>query len=128
MSEDYDNAGGLYTHKQIDQQTLYNILNQYQNIAVWGAGAKTIVYSQLLTEDIHVMHCFDSDKNKRGLYVSGIKAPIETPSKNALSECDAILIFASSYTDQIINELKTTYSYNGVVVRFDKDSIDQYRI
>jgi|GEM_PF-595065 len=128
MSKEYVSDNGLQVHKQTDQQTLHNILSKYQRVAVWGAGAKTIVYSQLLPDDVHVIHCFDSDSSKFKLYVSGIKAPIESPSENALSECDVVLIFASSYTEQIIIELKNAYHYSGAIVRFDKDTIVQYDI
>lgn len=116
-------ANGIGARKIRDRDALINILRHYGHCGVWGAGAKAALFGQLLPHDANIDHFFDSDDRKIGLYSSGIPVPIETPSAETVNACDAILIFAASYTDEILKTLREKYGYRGAVIRFDRHEV-----
>lgn len=92
-------------------------------VSIWGAGAKSRFYISLLNDSISIKHLFDNSDSKMGLFVSGIKVPIQKPEFSAIQNSEVIIIFASSYNDQIITELRNKYFYKGEIVYFDNNEV-----
>ncbi len=99
------------------REGLEQALSGCRTFAVYGAGAKTVVYSRLLVQD-RMQYVFDSDPSKAGRYVAGLRLPVEQATKEKCSKCDAILIFASSYNHEIIALLKD-FGYPGKIIYFE---------
>jgi len=110
------NSTSINLKKINDADNLRKQLISYSSIGIWGAGQKTVSYSALLPENILIAHFFDNDPTKYGYYVSGIGIPIEAPTKEKVSACDAIVIFASSYYSEIKESLENSYGYSGNIV------------
>ncbi|MDR2558110.1 MAG: class I SAM-dependent methyltransferase [Oscillospiraceae bacterium] len=106
-----------------DKRKLQSIISSYKNISVWGAGAKARYYSSLLDDSNPIIHFLDSAANKEGLYVSGINIPVEKVTQSAISESDAVIIFASAYNREIIKTLREEYRFKGKIVYFDGQEI-----
>jgi hypothetical protein len=76
-----------------------------QVITIWGAGAKTSHFTNLLDE-INIAHIVDSSKAKAGQYCNAINVPIETVSPEVVRASDLILLFATSYAREILEQLR----------------------
>ncbi len=108
------------------KETLKNCTRGSASLAIYGAGAKAHIYSEMIEKD-KVKHVFDSDESKVGKYISGIDIPVEEISKEKLNSCDAVVIFASSYNQEIINKLLVEYRYEGEIVYKSKDIFRRYK-
>ena len=96
--------------------SLHKILESSNHAAIYGAGAKTVTYSELIKEDDPIEFIFDRDENKEGKYIVGINLPIMKPSRESLEKVDAVIIFATSYTKEIIASLRNQYFYKGKII------------
>lgn len=97
------------------------LLKKYSDIGVYGGGAKSAFYSSII-DTKKVKYIFDSDIKKSGTYISGINKKIEKLEKNIMGECEAIIIFASSYNDEIIEKLKKN-DYKGDIIIFEGNEV-----
>lgn len=97
-------------------QFLDNITEKYNNIGIWGAGAKAFSFLNQLQSKTKIKHFFDADPCKHGFFIPGTDNPISAPSEKAIAECDAIIIFALSYKDEITECLRKEYKYNGQII------------
>lgn len=80
-------------------------------VVIWGAGAKAITYSALLGAEAHITHIVDGNPKKVGGYIANINIPIELPSNTAFADVDIVLIFATSYLDEIVDRLRTEFFF-----------------
>lgn len=108
------------------RQALHTHLIGCQHIGIWGAGYKALIYSSLLSEDLPIAHLFDSDPEKLGKYIGNLPVPVEPICLDTLLECDAIVIFASSYNNEIIKTLQKTFCYPGKIIYFDNSNVKCY--
>ena len=108
--------------KEFAKKRLEYLAQSSENIIVWGAGVKAHTYSGLI-ENIEIAHIVDSSVEKKGKYISGIDIPIELVTQEIVEQSDAVIIFATSYKDEIIQELKCKYSYKGKILYFDNNDI-----
>lgn len=92
-------------------------------ITVWGAGAKSRRYFALLDKEIQLSHLVDSSADKVGMYVHGIDIPIELANKQIIDESDCILIFASSYNQEIMKTLHEEYNFKGKLIYFENNQL-----
>lgn len=65
----------------------------------------------------------DSSEDKIGLYINGIDLQIEKVQQSIIDESDAIIIFASSYNKEIMDNLRNTYGYAKVIVYFEGEEV-----
>lgn len=65
---------------------------------------------------------FDSDQTKAGKYVAGLHLPVEQATRQACAECDAIIIFATSYNREIIAML-TEIGFTGNILYFEGNKL-----
>lgn len=71
-----------------------------------------------MLEDIPIAGVVDSNDDKVGKYISGVKKPIQKASRENVINCDAIIIMASSYNDEIIASIKK-FNYTGKIIYFE---------
>lgn len=104
--------------------TLNDILERYETIGVYGAGAKSAFYSSLINKDnkIKIYRVFDSNEEKKNTYLSGINSKVELVKTDALNACDVIIIFASSYNREIVLKLKEM-GYCGNIIIFEQSNV-----
>ena len=99
------------------QSKLNTELEGFDTVGIYGAGAKTVSFSTMI--DISkVVHIFDGDRRKIGKYYCGLPIKVEQYGVEIASECDTIIIFASSYNDEIIRMLKEN-GYEGKILYFE---------
>ncbi|MEK3704937.1 class I SAM-dependent methyltransferase [Paenibacillus sp. FSL R7-0198] len=114
---------GFNNTKEQQKEKLQGILSNYSNITIWGAGAKSEVYSKLIDNSHAFKHLVDSSEDKIGLYINGIDLQIEKVQQSIIDESDAIIIFASSYNKEIMDNLRNTYGYAKVIVYFEGEEV-----
>ena len=78
-------------------------------------------YSSLIPAE-KVKYIFDSDKGKVGKYIGGIDVPVRQFDVGLANDCGVLIIFASSYNDEIISMLLDK-GYSGRIVYFDRDRV-----
>lgn len=99
----------------VDLERIDNIINSHKTTAVYGAGAKAQVIFSLGEKILrNIVAIYDSDKKKEGLYLANADVPVCIPSKELLEQ-DAIIIFAKSYADEIIEQLRVEYEFKGEI-------------
>lgn len=108
--------------KQQKKLKLNEFLATVSSYAIYGAGAKTLYYSSLLTNTNKAKYLFDSNPEKENKYIAGISKPVCQYNIQRAMRCDAIVIFASSYAYEIINKLKND-GYLGKIVYFEGSEI-----
>ena len=98
-------------HFTFDQKisNLNNIINNYKNIAIYGAGAHGNSILNYLTDDNlqKIKICFDKDKNKQNKYLQNSNIKIQEPSN--IHNLDLIIIASALYEDEICNDLINNY-------------------
>lgn len=97
------------------KMALHRAVEGCDRILLWGAGIKAATYSVLL-EDIKVDGIVDSDHQKTGKYIAGIKVPIEGVTAEKILGSDVIIIL-SSFVEEIIEKIRA-YGYARKVVYF----------
>lgn len=107
--------------KELQKSKLSNMVN-HKNITIWGAGCKANIYSELLTNE-NVTHIIDTSVCKKDKYISGIDIPVEIVSNEIIDKSDIIIIFATTYKDEIINDLTYKYKYVGKIIYFENNDI-----
>ena len=107
------------------RKTLHMQLADCQCIGIWGAGGKTLSYGNLLSEELAIIHLFDSAPEKTGKYIGSIPVPVESVSLEAVYECDAVVIFATAYNVEIIKALQETFHYPGKIIYFESSDVKE---
>jgi len=92
-----------------------NIKN-YKNVGAFGAGAKGYAILTALGNEPSLKFIFDNDPNKQGKYLPNIPTPITLPTPEDISKLDLIIIFAASYQNEIITNLKNKYNFSGDII------------
>jgi SAM-dependent methyltransferase len=96
-----------------DINFIQNQFKKYKNIGAFGAGAKGYVILTSLNENIPLKFIFDDDPHKHGKYLPNTSIPVSKPNIEDIQTLDLIIIFAASYQDEIINNLKNKYNFKG---------------
>lgn len=126
----YVKKGESYTGfaKRREQHMTYidDITGCYQNIAVWGAGTKARSFISLMKEH-QPKYIFDSKPVFWGGYLCNSSIPLSKPDKEKINECDAVIIFAVSYKDEIRRELRQNYEYRGAIISMDEIIQEEYK-
>ena len=102
---------------------LESLLKDSNTITIWGAGAKAETYGEMLPKGVKVYGFIDSDPRKANKYMDGINVPITNVCKEKIDDSDTIIIFATAYKDEIIEELKSKYGYKGKIIFFEGEEV-----
>ena len=89
---------------------------KYNNIGAFGAGAKGFSILTALDKKLPLKFIFDDDPHKQGRYLPNTNTPVTQPNIRDIENLDLIIIFAASYQDEIINNLKIKYNFSGSVI------------
>ncbi|OPH54543.1 hypothetical protein BC351_31685 [Paenibacillus ferrarius] len=114
---------GFNSAKEHQRKKLQQIIYNHKNITIWGAGAKSEVYSKLIDKTNTIKHLVDSSDDKVGLYISGIDLQIEKVQQSIINESDLIIIFASAYNKEITDTLRINYGYTNTIVCFEGEEV-----
>lgn len=109
------------------KERLNLLIKPHKIITVWGAGAKSEKYARLLDEKITVEHIVDCSDDKMGKHIAGIKVAIEKPTADIIAKSSAIVVFASSYNAEIIEQLRKDYLYEGEIIYFEDNDVKSSR-
>lgn len=107
--------------KQLQNDIIKQIIQEYSNIGIWGAGNKGSMLLRQLDFDVQkrVSFVFDKDLGKINKYIPGFGLKITFPYKECVNQCDIIVITALEYLNEIESELRSEYNYQGVVRAID---------
>jgi len=81
------------------------------NIAVWGAGHQALASLGMFHMESHVSMIIDSSPLKQGLFAPGCALPIYSPEALITNKIAAVIVMAGSYSDEIVEIIKTKYSF-----------------
>jgi SAM-dependent methyltransferase len=111
-----ENALSIEQKRTFDLNFIKDNIKNYKNIGAFGAGAKGYAILTALGNEPSLKFVFDDDPNKQGKYLPNITTPITLPNSEDISGLDLIIIFAASYQDEIISNLKNKYNFSGDVI------------
>ena len=120
----YESRGKFQEQKEQNMRDILKYISTHDNVTIWGAGTKAHKYIELIGSEINIKHIIDKSSVKQGKYISNLMLPIESVSYNIIHESDVIVIFASMYNCEIIDELKGM-DYKGRILYFHKGRINQ---
>ncbi len=107
--------------KERDKKQVSGYLKNCINITIWGAGSKSHHYIQLIHKSAPIKHIIDFSKDKHGKFITNLDIPIEDVDQHIIDESDAIIIFASGYNQEILDDLENKYNFNGKIIFFDDE-------
>jgi hypothetical protein len=110
------NARNIKQKRDNDLTFIKENSKKYNKIGAFGAGAKGFSILTALDENIPLKFIFDDDPHKQGRYLPNTIIPVSKPKIEDIETLDLIIIFAASYQDEIINNLKTKYNFKGDVI------------
>ena len=70
-----------------------------------------------------VKHLLDFSAEKAGKFVTGIPVPVEQVSEQTVRNSPVIVIFASSYNEEIIQRLRKNEGYQGEIIYFEGTNV-----
>jgi novobiocin biosynthesis protein NovU len=112
----YDTSGFSSSISSI-KSIVHNLLAQNKKIAAYGASGRcTNILCLSDFDSSHISAVFDSSESKIGLYIPTTDIPILAKNYVSINSFDCILISAWNYSDQIIQELRSDYSFSGQLV------------
>jgi hypothetical protein len=92
---------------------LHEVINSYDKVAIYGAGAQGIGVAALLDLNSEQVKCFfDLNQMKAGKYSPKTHIPIVVPEKEKLQELDAIIIIATLHQDDIAADLRGKFAFS----------------
>ena len=103
---------GFKTYTERFLQKLHEVINSYDKIAIYGAGAHGIGVASFLEIDNKQVECFlDLNQMKAGKYSPKTHIPITIPDKEKLQKLDAIVIIAPLHQDAIAADLRGKFAF-----------------
>lgn len=113
----------FHERRAAQKKRLAQLLSPYQSVTVWGAGAKSSQYAEILPDRNMVKHLLDFSAEKAGKFVTGIPVPVEQVSEQTVRNSPVIVIFASSYNEEIIQRLRKNEGYQGEIIYFEGTNV-----
>lgn len=101
------------------EECMNRLTGQYHDIAVWGAGTKARSFILLMKEN-PPKYIFDSNPLIQGGYLCNSNVKIQKPDKDKINECEAVIIFATSYKIEIERTLRNEYGFKGRIISMDE--------
>jgi len=111
-----ENILSIEQKRTFDLNFIKDNIKNYKNVGAFGAGAKGYAILTALGNESLLKFVFDNDPNKQGKYLPNTTIPITLPNPEDISGLELIIIFAASYQDEIIFNLKNKYNFNGDVI------------
>lgn len=83
------------------QERLEDLHRRGSRVAVWGAGAKTVSFMNLLSGAAEIACVVDINPRKQGMYLAGSGTPIVAPECLERNPPDAIIVMNPIYREEI---------------------------
>lgn len=98
-----------------------NYINEHNNVVVWGAGHQSFFVLSQINNYSKIKYIFDSADFKQGKISPTTHIPIIAP--NFSKNIDAILVIGGSYSDEIVEIIKSNDNYKGKVAKLTADGL-----
>jgi 2-polyprenyl-3-methyl-5-hydroxy-6-metoxy-1,4-benzoquinol methylase len=108
------------------REFLNNESSKKRRVAIWGAGAKGVMILSMVDVS-SVAYLVDLDPVKSGRYTSVSHLQVSPPNRILKELVDTVIITALAYKDEIINDLKTKYSFRGKIAYLSGGEIIEYQ-
>jgi len=99
--------------KELLEHCVENYLSQFgpKNVAIWGAGHQSLAIIALLNLKDKIKYVVDSATFKQGKFTPATHLPIVAPEKLVSEPVDAVIVIASSYSDEVAAILRIEYKH-----------------
>jgi SAM-dependent methyltransferase len=87
-----------------------------KRISAWGAGVPACDSMAIIEKHIAVSNWYDINPGLHGKYGAGCKTRISKPDAKNIKGDDIILLFNTKYDDQIKDNLRNQYKYDGQIL------------
>ncbi len=95
-------------------KSFFEILKVHNKVAIYGAGGHTIsLVTRLDITAKDIICLFDQSPVKIGKLAPVCKIPIVKPTEESVNTVNCIIIIASLHQDEISNDLRTRWNFNG---------------
>lgn len=114
------------SQKNILKTNVMNYLSRYgsNRVAIWGAGHQSLATIALLGLKDKIRYVVDSATFKQGKFTPATHLPIHGPEKLFSEPVDAVIIMATSYSDEVARILREKYPHIADVAILREDGME----
>lgn len=120
LNVDIDVLGFMNEAKEFYQDLSKKIISKIsEGKKVYGFGASHRTFNLLGMSDLnakHIPYIYENNELLIGKKLNALASEIISPVHLKSEQPDAIVIFASSYENEIVDELRNKYQYNGEII------------
>jgi 2-polyprenyl-3-methyl-5-hydroxy-6-metoxy-1,4-benzoquinol methylase len=109
----------FYEYHDLIKKELESFIDQYNNVAVWGAGHQALAILALTNISKKIRYVIDSATFKQGKLTPVTHLPIVAPEVIKNDGVDAIIVMAASYSDEVAKIIQEDYTGVRVAVLRD---------
>ena len=109
----------FYEYQDLIKKELESFIDQYNNVAVWGAGHQALAILALTNISKKIRYVIDSATFKQGKLTPVTHLPIVAPEVIKNDGVDAIIVMAASYSDEVAKIIQEDYTGVRVAVLRD---------
>ncbi len=92
----------FYKHQKKITKEIENYIARFKKVAVWGAGHQALTVLSLINSSDKIRYVIDSTIYKQGKFTPVTHIPIVSPDVFHLDPVNAIIVMASSYSDEVV--------------------------
>lgn len=100
-----------------------NYSSKGKRVAIWGASTNGVTLLSL-AQFQGIVYIVDSSPHKQNRFTPVSHLPIVEPSRLKTDPVDAIMVIATRFTDEIVNQLKTELGFAGTIAVLKKNSLE----
>lgn len=104
-----------------------NYSSKGKRVAIWGASTNGVTLLSL-AQFQGIVYIVDSSPHKQNRFTPVSHLPIVEPSRLKTDPVDAIIVIATRFTDEIVNQLKTEIGFAGTIAVLNKNSLEVVQI
>lgn len=112
--------------KEILRASVENYLSRYgsNSVAIWGAGHQSLATISLLGLKDKIRYVVDSAAFKQGKFTPATHLPIYAPEKLVSEPVEAVIVIATSYSDEVAKILREKYPHIADVAILREDGLE----
>lgn len=107
------NLDDFARHQVFLQEAVHDFISRHGvgNVAVWGAGHQALATLALLKLGEQIKYVVDRATFKQGKFTPVTHVPIVAPEMLTTDPAAAVIVMASSYSDEVVAQLKQQYPH-----------------
>ncbi|CBN55136.1 MULTISPECIES: class I SAM-dependent methyltransferase [Kamptonema] len=127
QKQERESLANLQTGVDFLIQKMWDFINAYsfqgKRVAIWGASTNGVTLLSL-AQFKGIVYVVDSSPHKQNRFTPVSHWPILDPSHLKTDPVDAIMVMATRFTDEIVNQIKTEIGFTGTIAVLKGNSLE----